>query len=313
MASRFVLLMLGFVILVGLGALVALVAAGVVIARPQQQRLGEPAAQVPALRRLRRTHAVARVIALLVGVALTAVAGSAWSLGRGLMLAPAAFASAQIVAVLIADRATYTAMRTPGVAALEVRRVRDFVPGALTAATVVSTVALGGALTWTTAVAGPDDLGRAGRALTFACVEGCDQATISPWPGSFYSAPLAAGLGAVALLALIALAVTVRRPRNGADPVITATDEAVRRRSVETVVAAFGLAVGASLVGITLFAGVRLLVDANVPASSALTVGAALVSLAGLWSLAVALWCTVSLLLPPMPAGAVSELAGQPT
>lgn len=297
--------------LMALGALVALIAVVVVVARPRRQRAQDAARQVPALRRLMRTHAVARGVALVVGVGLTAVAASAWSLGRGLMLAPAAFAAAQIVAVLLADRATYTAMRTPGVAALEVRRVRDYLPRALSVLTALSATALAAALTWTTAVAASDDLGRAGRALTYPCVEGCDQTTISPWPGSFYSVPLAVGLGAVGLLAVVALSVTVRRPRNGADPSIAATDDAVRRRSVETVVAAVAVALSASLLGIAVVAGVRLLAAGDVPSGSSLTVGATLLVLAGLWSLAVVLWSTVSLLLPTTHAA--RELVGQPT
>jgi hypothetical protein len=300
---------LALLALVGLGTLVALLVVVLVVA-PRRQRAQAAARQVPALRRLMRTHAVARGVALVVGVGVTAAAASAWSLGRGLMLAPAAFAAAQILAVLLADRATYTAMRTPGVAAIEVRRVRDYLPRALSVLAVLSAAALAASLTWTTAVAASDDLGRAGRALTYPCIEGCE-ARISPWPGSFYSVPLAVGLGAVVLLAVVALSVTVRRPRNGADPAIAATDDAVRRRSVETVVAAVALALSASLLGIAMVAGVRLLAAGDVPSGSSLTVGATLLTIAGLWSLAVVLWSTVSLLLPTTHAA--RELVGQPT
>lgn len=314
MAVAFVILLLAG--LICLGIIVALVALAVVVARPRRERARAAAAQLPGLCRLVRTQNVARGVALLAGIAITLPAAAAWTLGRGLMLAPAAFAAAQVVAVLIADRVSYDAVRSPGVAGLEVRRVRDYLPRGLTALTVLAAAALAAALTWTTAVASPDDLGRAGRALTYRCVDGCGLARISPWPGSFYSAPLAVGLGVVAALALAAVTITVRRPRNGADASVTVIDDAVRRRSVETVVAALGLAISASLTGVAMVAGLRLLADADVPSGGSLTTGAALLTFAGAGSCVVMLCCAVSLLLPgagasPAPRPAPDQVGGR--
>jgi hypothetical protein len=113
-------------------------------------------------------------------------------------------------------------------------------------------------LTATTWAASSDDLGRAGRSLRQVCPDG-SVTWASPWPGSFYSVPVAvvvlAGLaGAAAVLHRIA-----RRPRTQAGPGFRADDDSVRRRSSVAVIAACGILVAVPLGGAALVAGSTLL------------------------------------------------------
>ena len=281
----------------GLTALAALAAATVLLTAPRRRAaLAADEDRHPALVALRRTTAACRGAALAAGaVAAVAVAGTG-SLGRGAALAPAAFALAQLLGVLVADALTRDSARRPGRASLEVRRVRDYLPRPLTAVVGALAVTLLAELVWASAVAGPDDLGRPGRALVYRCASGCDGGAHTPWPGSYYAVPMGAGVAGAALLALLAVHVTVRRPRDGSDERLVRLDDAVRRRSVEAVVAAVGAAVAAALLGLALAAGAPVLADGHVPA--ALRAGAAVLVAAGLVALPVLTWSVVVLLVP---------------
>lgn len=79
------------------------------------------------------------------------------------------------------------------------------------------------------------------------CQVGNIAQTHGPYPGSYYAIPLAIMLGIV-LLTATAAAAAVRRPRG-----LTATDagdDELRRRSMTVIIAAVGVAVGTSLIGI---------------------------------------------------------------
>ncbi len=166
---------------------------------------------------------------------------------------------------------------------------------------------------WATAVASPDDLGRAGRSLATTCGPGCTGSR-GPWPGSFYTVPLAVGLLLVLVLAVVAARAVVRRPRNGADPDVVRLDDVARRRALETVVAAVGVAVGATLAGSGAVAALALL------GSGALAAGGAAL-LAVLLGLAVTVWSTAVLVLPgagrlrvpSAPEGPGPALSGAPS
>lgn len=101
----------------------------------------------------------------------------------------------------------------------------------------------------TTVTAGPDDLGRPGRVLLLSCQAGFKQ-TYGPWPGSFYSLPLAAVVAAGLIAGGGALRVVIRRARTGADPAAVAADDALRRRAARTVTGACGILVAVPLAGI---------------------------------------------------------------
>jgi hypothetical protein len=289
-------------VLLVLFVLLAAVAASfvlVLLAVPRRRALvALDEAAFPSLARLRRSAVVSRRLAFVAGIAVIVPLGSSGELGRGLMLVPAAFASVLIIGVLAGDAFARNDARTPGAAGLEVRRVRDFLPRRLALMTSLTAVALTVFLAWATAIASPDDLGRAGRSLAFRCVQDCTAGSVGPWPGSFYSVPMSASLLVVALLGGLTLLTAVRRPRDGSDPDIVGVDDVVRRRCVESVVASMGLAVSGSLAGVGLLAGGQL-------ASLGVSHGPIALQLAGWVTLAVgsasvflAVWCVVILLLP---------------
>lgn len=283
------------VILAG-GFVVILAAFAVLVLVPGRRRLPTPLGAGSGLTRLRRVSLAGRLASLLLGAALVVVASGLGGLGRGLMLAPALFGGTQILGVLAVDLLVRNTARTPGVAGLEVRRVRDVVPVRLAVTAVVAAALLAGWLSWTTLVASPDDQGRAGRALSYRCVDGCDAASLGPWPGSYYAIPLAVALFVVVALAATALRQVVLRPRNGTDPEVLRVDGAVRRRAGESVVAAAAVAIVASLAGIAAVAGLGLLRADQAPARLTVMAWPALVTAVA--ALAVAAWCLTVLLLP---------------
>lgn len=184
-------------------------------------------------------------------------------------------------------------------AAVEVRRVRDYLPRRL-AATVTSAAAVLAALAAvTTATAGPDDLGRAGRVLLLSC--GPDaQETYGPWPGSFYTVPLAAVVAVGLITGGGALRVVIRRARTGADADTVAADDALRRRAARTITGACGILVALPLAGVCLVSAGALLSLSCRPAWFTYA-GWALLALL---ILAVALmgWCAAVLLAPARAA-----------
>ncbi|MDQ2852862.1 MAG: hypothetical protein M3Y49_19410 [Actinomycetota bacterium] len=246
----------------------------------------------PHLRRLGWTTRTLQRLAVPVGIALVAAMSSLGGLGRGIMMVPVIFGATQILAVVVANVVTRSSARTPGVAALEIRRVRDLIPQALSWATGGAVVVLAGLLTWTTAVASADDQGRAGRSFKYACSDGC-KASFGPWPGSYYSVPL--GIAVVLVLAFAGLALwqTARRPRNGADAQIAIVDDAIRRGAARSVVAGACIAVCGSLVGIASEVGIPLI---GTRLGGAFTVIAWATIAALLLSLVTSIWALVVLL-----------------
>jgi hypothetical protein len=72
----------------------------------------------------------------------------------------------------------------------------------------------------------------------------------TPFPGAYYTAGMAASIVAVLALAWVGVIATTRRPRNGADPELVRVDDALRRQTVEGIVAALGLAASVTLAGL---------------------------------------------------------------
>jgi hypothetical protein len=210
--------------------------------------------------RIPRRATVSRLAGLVAGVLaaiLLATAPPHW-LGLGLMLAAPAFSVCLLAGVLTGEVVTARVRRPTRTAALEVRTTRRYLPRAMTrwvAALLTTLVVL---LTATTLAGSADDLGRAGRSLSRAC--GPDRsAGVGPWPGSYYSVPMAAvvilGLGAAALVART----VARRRRPGSDPDQVTADDQARRLSARVVTAACGILVATPLAGSALLAGSQLL------------------------------------------------------
>ncbi|MDP3891729.1 hypothetical protein [Nocardioides sp.] len=198
---------------------------------------------------------IVRAAALGAGVVTAYLAHTTTALGRGTMLAPALVGLGVVVGVALGE----TLVRPPrpdGVrtASLAPRRVRDHVPSGLAVTVLTAMLLHAVTLVVTSVSASADDLGRAGRQLAHTCGD-VTQAR-GPYPGSFYSLPLAATLLAIALVTAAALVVVVRRPRGFSTD--DAGDDLLRRRSATTVLAAFGASVTASHAGIAFYAGVAL-------------------------------------------------------
>jgi hypothetical protein len=166
------------------------------------------------------------------------------------LLAAPIFGACAVAGTLLGELTTLPPAGTVRRAELRVRRVRDYLPRWLSRIVVAGAVLLAGLATVTTAVASPDDMGRAGRALS--CASGAGH---GPWPGSYYTVP--ALLAVLAGLALTGLSLRriVRRPRPAAS---TEADDALRRRSAEVVTAATGILVLVPLSGFALTAGAAL-------------------------------------------------------
>ena len=255
--------------------------------RPQSEPAGQPGSRLSSVRN--RTIRW-RWAGVALGVALAAGAVQlGGALGRGLMLAAPLFALGILAGVIVGELRVAAPTRTTRSASLEVRRVRDYLPPRLAVAVVVAAATLGALLVATTALGSPDDLANAGRRLVQVCSETITQGR-GPWPGSFYSLPLATiVLGGLAA-ACFALHQVVRRPRQGED---VAVDDTLRRHAVSAVLAASGILVAVPLAGVSVFSSVAVL-GITCPPWWMTVLGWALVVLVPL-AVALAVWCLVVL------------------
>jgi hypothetical protein len=225
------------------------------------------------LGRRARTTARWRLAGLGVGIGVGIVAAQLDVLGRGLMLAVPLCALCILVGVVIGEL-RITAPRGPvRSAGLEVRRIRDYLPRRLTRVVAAATVLLVLVLGMTTAAGSPDDLGRAGRTLARQCSALVGTA-VGPWPGSFYTAPLATVVLAGLVLAGVAL----------------------RRQAAESVVAGVGLLVAVPLAGVSFFAAQALSNVDCAPVSWRVAAGALGLLVPALAVLAA--WCIAALTSP---------------
>lgn len=215
-----------------------------------------------------------RPVGAVLGTVTGVVVATVDPLGRGLLLAPALAALGLMVGVLVAELVVRPPTSTRRSASLSVRRVRDYVPRALTAAVAAAGVVLVALGTVTTLAGSPDDLGREGRWLSLACSPSMSSAS-GPWPGSYYTVPLAVLVLVGLAVATVGVRLAVSRPPLAAiAPVatdgtpagrVTTTDptpwvdDELRARSVRAVVAGAGVMLGLPLVGLCLTAGIALL------------------------------------------------------
>ncbi len=229
--------------------LLLLVAGVVAAARPRPV-----AALPPRLVDVQRATARWRTGGLLVGVGVAVVSASSGGLGRGLMLAFPLLALCVLLGVVVGELRVTAPPAEERAAVLEVRRVRDYAPRLLAPVVLAAGALLGALLVVTTALGSADDLGRAGRSLFRQCTA-LQSESRGPWPGSFYSLPLAVVVGLGLGVAAVALHQVVRRPRQGSD---LAADDALRRRAAETVTAAAGLLVAVPFAGVAMIAALGL-------------------------------------------------------
>jgi hypothetical protein len=196
------------------------------------------------------------IVAGLVGGVVAWLLHGSLDLGRGTMLAPAVLGIFVVAGVGLGE----TVVRPerpdgPRSASLAVRRVSDFLPRALSRVAGGIAVLHLATLALTTVTASADDMGRAGRQVAAQC--GNTGSAASPYPGSFYSVPLALLLLVAGVATVAALTAVVRRPRGYAPDEVG--DDVLRRWSTTRILAASGAALAASHSGIALFAGTALL------------------------------------------------------
>lgn len=234
---------LGLDILVALTALAAVAFGAVRAARARvvMDVAGSEHAAIVAIARTTRVWRAVGLAAGLVGAGWLASLG-AGGLGRWMLLAPMALGIGALAGTAIGELTARSPRGLTRSATLRPRTIAATVPRASWAQAgrglglVTVVLSIGGAL------GGPDDLGRAGRALTRVCVQGAADgsgrvtSSRGPWPGSYYAVPAALALGAVVLLALLALALIVRRQRPSAED--AALDDQLRRWSAMSVLRA---------------------------------------------------------------------------
>lgn len=217
----------------------------------------------PGLAHLRRATLGARRVGLLLSFAAYLLLVQApWWLPA---LAPVVAGAIMVGAIMVGQRMAYRSAQSAGVASVEHRSVADYLPRVepVVGAIVAALLAVASVVAGVSAAA--DDSGER-RFFSFQCIDtvhtpgGAESQVIQGWtdqfPGGYYLIPLWVGLVLLAGLAVVALTVIVRRPRNGADPELVRVDDALRRQSAEGVVGSVCLAVAASLVWLLYRAGV---------------------------------------------------------
>lgn len=183
--------------------------------------------------------------------ALACIAVPVLGLGGGdtaSAVAPA-FAGTLIVAVICLGEATFRRPMTPTrSAALQPRSVRGLTPRGWLLLATGALAALAATLTVGWMTGSPDDLGKAGRALTVVC----DGVTHSrtPWPGSHYGAPIALATAVSVALAVATCTVIARRPSPAAES--AELDTGLRRWSIAAVLQALTLGACLTLVPVLL-------------------------------------------------------------
>ncbi|MCA5892168.1 hypothetical protein LEP48_02240 [Isoptericola sp. NEAU-Y5] len=171
--------------------------------------------------------------------------------GIDMMAAPAVFGLVVLVCVTLGETVVRPRRPTgPRSASLRHRRVVDYLPRRTTWAVAVVLAALAATLAFTTATAGYDDF--VGGMRQLECSGPGVGAARGPYPGSFYSIPLAVILAVVLLVAAVAARRVVRRPRGLATT--GHNDDQLRKRSLAAIVAATGVTVCFSHVGIAVTA-----------------------------------------------------------
>ncbi|MFJ8537465.1 hypothetical protein [Streptomyces sp. NPDC093591] len=204
--------------------------------------------------------------------------------GEGTLYAILAFGLCAVAGVLLGDALTAPRRGAVRTAGLTPRRVRDYVPPRMTLLLLGLAAALVVLLAAAAAVASPDDLGRAGRALTVTC-RGVTESH-SPWPGLYYGLPILASLA----LSTAACGWSLRRiaTRPG--------DEQSRRDRTLAIVAAWGLVVSSSLLGAASTASGALMSTACDGAAG--TAAKVVLWPLGLLALLMAPWCLFTIISP---------------
>lgn len=267
-------------------------------------RAGVPAAtDVPAS--IWRRSSVWRWSGIITGGLAACAAAISGALGRGALLAAPLFGLFVLLGVLGGE----LSVRAPAVptrkAAIKIRRTRNYLPRHMSRAVTTGTCVLTALLAFTTVTGSADDMGRAGRAIARQCSAASSQ-THTPWPGSYYSYPLAALLLGGLVAAVFTFRKVVIRPRPGDPAVVTITDDLLRSRVGYTVTGAIGVLVSIPLIAVSLITAFALLSISCRPVSW--TVAAwSLIALAPVW-VALLAWSGLAVAFPSRAVAATPDI-----
>ncbi|UFU07431.1 hypothetical protein [Ruania halotolerans] len=236
--------MTGFVWFFLAFVLIAAVALFVVIA--VFSRGSAPRSGHDGVRRVRAVIVLARVVAAVLAVRVVMDVSELGLYGQGLSLAPFVVAIVWVLGGIAAEMVTRSALRDGG-AALEVRSLERYLPRRSAFLLGFSIVLLVATAVITTVVAGAD-----GRSLAYACGPDC-MSTRTPWPGAFYTAPLAVAFMILLVLVAINVHLAVTRPRGNLAEVDLAADDDTRSAAVAAALAVVALAIAATAAGLVMF------------------------------------------------------------
>jgi len=225
------------------------------------------------------------------GLVLAAVTISVGTLGRGPLLASSTFGLCVLVGVLGGELRIRPAHDAVRAATLDRRSVRSYLPTGLGVVVATATAMLLALMVVTTAAGSADDANRAGRTLRYS-PDPTSGTSAGPWPGSYYTVPVAVALLIAVLATVLVLRRVALRPRAG-DPT---GDDALRRLSAEAVTAAWGVATGIPLGGIAITAAFCVTRLAMTPTWWKL--GAGLLLVIALGAAILVLWCLTTLVVP---------------
>ncbi|MCT9081369.1 hypothetical protein [Streptomyces fulvoviolaceus] len=216
--------------------------------------------------------------------------------GDGILYAIPVFGLCAVAGVLVGDALTGPRRGAVRTAGLTPRRVRDYVPPRMTRLLLGLAAVLLILLTVAAAMASPDDLGRAGRALTLTCRGATESA--GPWPGLYYGLPMLASLAVSTGACGWSLRRIATRPG----------DEQSRHDRTLAIVAAWGLVVSSSLLGAASTAsGALMNMTCDGPAG---TVAAWALWPSALVALIMAPWCLFTIV-SPRATGATRAVRGK--
>ncbi len=287
-------------ILVGLASLALVVIAFAPLLTDRRLAVGADPGEVAvsaAMRPVLRRSTALRLAGVGVGIAAAAAVLDAappnW-LGLEAALAAPVFACCLLAGVLIGEVSGTVPTGPDRTAPIEVRSVRSYLPRFMTAATLGIGAVLAVLLTATSSMGSADDMSRSGRFLTLTCQD--LEASTGPWPGLYYTLPIAASVLIGAGAAAITLRAVARRRRPATGAAVHAADDDARRASARAIIAACGVLVAAPLAGTGAFAGMAMI--GNACATAAATAFGWTALALGLTSFMAACWFTVIAVLP---------------
>jgi hypothetical protein len=244
---------------------------------------------------VRRDIAIWRWLGIAVGAVAGLAAAVSGTFGMGIMLSAPVFGSCVLAGVLAGELSVRPPTGRTRRASIAVRHASDYIPRRLAYPVATAAVGLAALLTMTTLMGSADSLGNPGRTLIRQCSAALTQSD-GPWPGSFYSVPVAIVIIVGLTAAAFALRQVVRRSRPGDPAALAAADDILRSRAALTVTGACGVFVTVPLIASSLITAGGLLGISCRP--SWWTVAAwALVALVPVWA-ALLVWSGLAVLAP---------------